>query len=221
LAGKNRFRQHTVAGLYKINKNNDSIWSIYNGIAIDGPVRRCAIGAYRRSAAALAFVDKREQAMAVLTEAMKRIIAEQRLGFVATTNADGTPNLSPKATFRVLDDRTVAFAEIRSPNTVRNILRGSAVEVNFVDPFVRKGCRLAGTAAVAERGSPGYGALIHHFAGTGDLLPDIRAIVTIRVERVSMLISPAYDRGQTEDALRRAWTKLFRAQQPGGRFAED
>jgi predicted pyridoxine 5'-phosphate oxidase superfamily flavin-nucleotide-binding protein len=151
---------------------------------------------------------------------MKRIIAEQRLGFVATTNADGTPNLSPKATFVVLDDSTVAFAEIRSPNTMRNIGRGSTVEVNFVDPFVRKGCRLSGAAAVAARGTPGFDALIHHFGGTGDLLPHIRAIVTIRVERASMLISPAYDRGQTEDELRRAWTKRFRLQQPGGRFDE-
>lgn len=158
--------------------------------------------------------------MAPLTDDMKRIIAEQRLGFVATVNADGTPNLSPKATFRVLDDRTVAFADIRSPNTIRNIRRGSRVEVNFVDPFVRKGCRLAGTAAVAERGAPEFDALIPHFADTGDLLPHIRAIVTIAVERASVLLSPAYDRGQTEAELRRAWTKRFRAQQPGGRFDE-
>jgi predicted pyridoxine 5'-phosphate oxidase superfamily flavin-nucleotide-binding protein len=156
----------------------------------------------------------------ILTDDMKRIIAEQRLGFVATTNADGTPNLSPKATFVVLDDRTVAFAEIRSPNTMRNLGRGSSVEVNFVDPFVRKGCRFAGTVSIAERGGAEFDALVHHFGGTGDLLPHIRAIVTIHVERASMLISPAYDRGQTEDALRRAWTRRFRLQQPGGRFDE-
>ena len=159
--------------------------------------------------------------MALLTDDMKRIIAEQRLGFVATTNADGTPNLSPKATFVVLDDRTVAFAEIRSPNTIRNIARGSRVEVNFVDPFVRKGCRLFGTAEIAEHGSAGYDALIRHFAGSGGLVKLIGAIVTIRVERASPLVSPAYDRGQTEAELRRAWTKRFREQQPGRRFVED
>ena len=155
-----------------------------------------------------------------LTEDMKRVIAEQRLGFVATTNADGTPNLSPKATFVVLDDETIAFAEIRSPNTIRNIGRGSAVEVNFIDPFLRKGCRIKGRAEIAERGSAAYESLIGHF-GASDLLAMIGAVVTIRVERAMPLISPAYDRGQTEPELRRSWTTRFRSQQPGGRFMDD
>lgn len=159
--------------------------------------------------------------MAALTEDMKRVIAEQRLGFVATVNADGSPNLSPKATFLVLDDRTIAFADIRSPNTIRNIARGSPVEVNFVDPFVRKGCRIAGPAEIAERGSADFDTLIQRFVGASELLDYINAIVTIQVERASMLISPAYDRGQTEAELRRAWTRRFREQQPGKRFAEE
>lgn len=37
----------------------------------------------------------------MLTADMKRVIGEQRLGFVATVNPDGTPNVSPKATFDV------------------------------------------------------------------------------------------------------------------------
>jgi predicted pyridoxine 5'-phosphate oxidase superfamily flavin-nucleotide-binding protein len=32
----------------------------------------------------------------MLTPDMKRIIEEQRLGFVATADLDGTPNMSPK-----------------------------------------------------------------------------------------------------------------------------
>ena len=33
-----------------------------------------------------------------LTEEMKRVVLEQKLGFVATVCPDGTPNLSPKGT---------------------------------------------------------------------------------------------------------------------------
>ena len=33
----------------------------------------------------------------MLTPDMKRIIEEQRLGFVATADLDGTPNMSPKS----------------------------------------------------------------------------------------------------------------------------
>ena len=49
-----------------------------------------------------------------LTADMKRVVREQRLGFVATVNADGTPNVSPKATFIVLDDATIGFGDILS-----------------------------------------------------------------------------------------------------------
>src|SRR5262245_31994170 len=85
----------------------------------------------------------------MITPDMRRIVEEQRLGFVATVNADGTPNVSPKATFVVLDDATIGFGDIRSPGTIRNLKSKPAVEVNFVDPFVRKGYRFAGTADVA------------------------------------------------------------------------
>ena len=156
--------------------------------------------------------------MAVLTDDMKRIIDEQRLGFVATVSADGTPNLSPKATFVVLDDETLAFAEIRSPNTLRNIANGSKVDINFVDAFVRKGYRFKGSAEILERGSAGFDDLIGLFAGSGDLVEAMGAIVRIRIDQAMALISPAYDRGQTEVELRRAWTERFRNQQPGGEF---
>ena len=38
--------------------------------------------------------------MAMLTEDMKRVGREQRLGYVATVCPDGTPNLSPKGQLR-------------------------------------------------------------------------------------------------------------------------
>ena len=48
----------------------------------------------------------------------KTLIARFPLGFVATVTPEGRPHLSPKGTFLVLDDSTVAFAEIRSPDTL-------------------------------------------------------------------------------------------------------
>ena len=90
----------------------------------------------------------------MLTADMKRIIEEQRLGFVATVTADGTPTSRRKATFVVLDDATIGFGDIRSPGTLRNLRSKPAVEVNFVDPFVRKGYRFVGTAAVVEPAHP-------------------------------------------------------------------
>jgi predicted pyridoxine 5'-phosphate oxidase superfamily flavin-nucleotide-binding protein len=154
----------------------------------------------------------------MLTPDMKRIVEEQRLGFVATAAADGTPNVSPKGTFVVLDDVTIAFGEIRSPGTIRNLRDNPRIEVNFVDPFVRKGYRFAGTASVVERGDSTFELLFGHFRGA--LAPRIRAIVAITVTRALPLTSPAYDDGKTEPELRRAWTTRFRRLQPNERFEE-
>jgi len=57
--------------------------------------------------------------MGSLTNEMKRVVEQQRLGFVATVCADGPPNLSPKGTVCVLDDDHLMFADIRSPATMR------------------------------------------------------------------------------------------------------
>jgi len=60
----------------------------------------------------------------------------------------------------VVDDQTIAFGEIRSPGTIRNLRTNSRIEINFVDPFVRKGYRFAGTAIVVERGTDTFDTLI-------------------------------------------------------------
>ena len=156
----------------------------------------------------------------MLTAEMKRVVREQRLGFVATVNADGTPNVSPKATFVVLDDATIGFGDIRSPGTLRNLKSNRAVEVNFVDPFIRKGYRFAGKATIIERGAPGFDDLLGRFGECGIAVDRLRALVKVTVAKALPLISPAYDRGMTESELRRIFTARFRKLQPNERFEE-
>jgi len=42
--------------------------------------------------------------MGILSDDMKRVVRELRLGFVATVCRDDSPNLSPKGTVTVRDD---------------------------------------------------------------------------------------------------------------------
>jgi predicted pyridoxine 5'-phosphate oxidase superfamily flavin-nucleotide-binding protein len=74
-----------------------------------------------------------------LTEDMKRVVNEQRLGFIASVCPDGTPNLSPKGTTAVWDDEHLIFADIRSPGTITNLEQQPIVEINVVDPVARIG----------------------------------------------------------------------------------
>lgn len=144
--------------------------------------------------------------MAILTQDMKRVVGEQQLAFHATVCADGTPNLSPKGTTDVWDDDHLFFAEICSPRTIENIRRGSLVEVNVVDPFVRKGYRFKGPAVIHEPGSDVFDEGIERRRAAGSkLLHRVNAIVLIEVQHADALISPAYDDGAlTETEMRAA-----------------
>jgi predicted pyridoxine 5'-phosphate oxidase superfamily flavin-nucleotide-binding protein len=91
--------------------------------------------------------------MGILTVDMKRVVEQQRLGFVATVCPDGTPNLSPKGSTAVWDEDHLIFANIRSPGTLANLRQNANVEVNVVDPFVRRGYRFKGVASILESGA--------------------------------------------------------------------
>ena len=146
----------------------------------------------------------------MITAEMKRLIEENTIGLVATIDPDGFPAVSPKGTMLVLDDRTIAFSNIRSPQTIRNIQLNSAVEINFFDPFRRKACRLRGRAVYNEKGSARHGALQPHFAAKWDaLLPRMRGFVVVDVERAQIVLSPVYDDGAKETDLRRQWLETY------------
>jgi predicted pyridoxine 5'-phosphate oxidase superfamily flavin-nucleotide-binding protein len=132
---------------------------------------------------------------------MKRVIEEQRLGFFATVCEDGSPNVSPKGTTYVLDDDRLLFADVRSPTTVANIRRGSAVEVNVVDPFVRKGYRFKGEATVHEPGTRLYEDGLELLRRAGSTLVDrVKSVVVIDVREARSLVSPAYDGSSVSEA---------------------
>jgi predicted pyridoxine 5'-phosphate oxidase superfamily flavin-nucleotide-binding protein len=151
--------------------------------------------------------------MAILTADMKRVVAEQKLGFVATVSADGSPNLSPKGTMQVLDDDHIVFADIRSPQTIANIARNPAMEINFVDPFSRTGYRFKGAARVVAKGTTEFAALATRYSAS--LLVDrYRAMVVLHVTKAAALVSPAYDAGATEPELRRQFRAYFESIQP-------
>lgn len=147
--------------------------------------------------------------MSILTDDMKRVVRQQRLAFVATVCPDNSPNLSPKGTIAVWDDDHLVFANIRSPQTVANLRRNPAIEINVVDPMVRKGYRFKGTAAILE-GCARYDEVTAFFAGRGVSNP-IREVVVVTVEQALPVTSPAYDLGLSEPEIRARWERHFEA----------
>jgi uncharacterized protein len=146
--------------------------------------------------------------MGALTDEMKRTVEEQQLGFVATVCPDGTPNLSPKGTLAVWDDDHLIFADICSPGTIANLAATPAVEINVVDPLVRKGYRFKGSARVLGGGADYEAGLdFYHRRGSTSAKPHI---VLVNIEHAAELISPAYDSGQSEAAVIGKWRAYWK-----------
>lgn len=147
-----------------------------------------------------------------MTAEIWRLVRQEGLGFVATVRPDGSPALSPKGTLSVVDEQHLAFVNLASPHTVANLRRDPRLEVNVVDPILRKGYRFVGTGQVLTDG-PDYNRLMDWFAGQRDTDYRTRAegIVLITVTVVEPLISPAYDDGSTEEEIAASWRDRYQA----------
>jgi uncharacterized protein len=147
--------------------------------------------------------------MNVLTKEMKHFVRRQRLGYVATVCQDGTPNLSPKGTTTFWKDSLV-FADLCSPGTIENLRHNPAIEVNVVDPFLRKGYRFKGVGKVLTEGRAFEDILaFYEKQGVRDARKRIRSVVMIEVREASLMVSPLYDLGADEEEVREQWTRYY------------
>ena len=143
--------------------------------------------------------------MEKISESVKKFLDSQKLGYVATVSEDGTPNLSPKGTIISWDANTLAFADIRSPNTMKNLEKNPNLEINVVDPLLRKGFRFKGLGRIIENG-PIYEAILNHYRTNGVKSP-IGAIVLVKISKILEVTSPLYDLGISEEEMKEKWKK--------------
>jgi predicted pyridoxine 5'-phosphate oxidase superfamily flavin-nucleotide-binding protein len=147
----------------------------------------------------------------VLDRDMRRVVLEQKLGFVATVCPDGTPNLSPKGTTTVWDDDHLLFADIRSPQTLRNLKEKPVAEINVVDPIVRKGYRFKGRATLHsddEIYKRGLALLVERGY---DARPDrVRTIVLVKIGKQHRSSHRRMTEGPPRRSLQRAGSGTWR-----------
>jgi len=145
--------------------------------------------------------------MDLLTNEIKDFIEQQKLGYVATVSPDSTPNLSPKGTISVWDDKHLVFADIKSPKTMANLEKNPSLEINVVDPITRKGFRFKGTGTILSSGQE-YDKIISHYSNMG-IKSKIGRVVLIKVANVHEVTSPLYDLGYNEEEIKKRWKKYY------------
>lgn len=143
----------------------------------------------------------------MITQEIKDFLDLQKLGYVATVNSDGTPNLSPKGTIIGWTENTLAFADIRSPGTIKNLQSRPNVEINVIDPLLRKGYLFSGEAKIIQE-KPEFEKILNHYRKNGVKSP-INSIVLVDVTSVSEVTSPLYDMGISEQEIKSKWKKHF------------
>jgi predicted pyridoxine 5'-phosphate oxidase superfamily flavin-nucleotide-binding protein len=132
------------------------------------------------------------------------------LCWLATVDAQGQPNVSPKEIWAVLDDTHLAIANIASPRSVRNLAANPRVCVSFVDVFTQKGCKVTGTARnVLRRDAdfPRWAAALEAQAGPRFA---IGSVILVRADAVEAILAPSYrfypdettEEGQVASAMR-------------------
>lgn len=144
----------------------------------------------------------------MITLEIKNFVNSQKLGYVATVTPDGKPNISPKGTIIGWTSKLLAFADIRSPHTIKNLQNNPHVEINVIDPIIRKGYLFEGKATMLDSHTAPYSDILHYYRTHGVKSP-IRAIVLVAVSSVSLVTSPLYDIGMSETDMKLRWRKHF------------
>lgn len=133
------------------------------------------------------------------------------LCWLATSDGNGLPNVSPKEMFMAVDDSHLLIADIASPRSVANIRVNPQVCVALLDIFVQRGCKLRGTASIIEQGQPEFLAQAAPLLAMGQGQFPIRRLISIAVEGVSDIVAPSYRliAGTTEASQREAAFKRY------------
>lgn len=121
--------------------------------------------------------------MARLTQEMRDFIEKERdptTVFVGTSSKDNMPNISAKGTFiRILDEETIAFADVYSRKTLENVRQNPRVSVAVINAKTYKGYQFKGRAEVVEGGPILEEARQQN--------PQIASVTKVRVEQVYLM----------------------------------
>ena len=135
-------------------------------------------------------LDQMEALM--LTETIKTDLKQSVLCWLATVDAVGQPNVSPKEIFCLDGSDALVIANIASPVSARNIMANASVCVSFVDIFRQRGFKLQGQARLILPHDPEFAIKGHELINKAG--PDfiIQSLFYIRITNVRRILAPSY-----------------------------
>lgn len=130
--------------------------------------------------------------MSLFNEPIREAARRSVLCWLATVDADGQPNVSPKEVWAIADEQHVVVAHIASPVSARNIAQQPQVCLSFVDVFVQKGFKLKGAAHEVRSDDPGFDHWAVPLLAMVGKRFTIRSVLVVRVTSVVPIVAPSY-----------------------------
>ena len=90
---------------------------------------------------------------------------------------------------------------------MKNLEKNANLEINVVDPLLRKGFRFKGQGIIIKNGET-YEAILSHYRKNGIKSP-IGAIVLVGISEILEVTSPLYDLGISEEEMKEKWKKIL------------
>lgn len=129
---------------------------------------------------------------APLTDAVREAARRSVLCWLATVDAEGQPNVSPKEVWAIADEQHVVVAHIASPVSARNIAQHPQVCLSFVDVFVQKGFKLLGRAREVLADDPEFATWAKPLLAMVGQRFTIQSVLVIQVQSVAAIVAPSY-----------------------------
>ncbi len=123
--------------------------------------------------------------MGILTEEMKGMIEKQHLCHIATCSKEGTPNVAPRGSIRVVDDNTLVVASSVAGKTIANLKENPKVAIAVTSSETRKGFQFKGTPTIEESGSL-FDKMVEIWASRGRPSP----LNVIKIEVTEVYVNP-------------------------------
>lgn len=128
----------------------------------------------------------------MLNKEVKTYIDNSVLCWLATSNLEGEPNVSPKEVFTYYEDEYIIVANIASPNTVKNIKLNNKVCISFIEVFVQKGFQIKGTAEIISKKHSEFNDLTPGLLSITKGQYPFASITKIKIENIKPIVAPSY-----------------------------
>jgi len=109
-----------------------------------------------------------------------------KMAWVATADQSGMPNVAPKGSVQVLDDKTILFADIFSNKTREALEKNAQVALAVIDPSKPEGYQFKGRAEMLGSG-PLFDEVAEGLKQKAPGLPTPKYVVKITVSEVYSL----------------------------------